>query len=209
MTRVKICGLTRPEDVDAAVAAGADFLGFNLWRGSSRRLEPPAARRLVERVPASVIPVGVFVHGAFWDPSVAEFTRVAWVQVHAAPDTWTPKRFTRPVVRAVPIATGTPVGPEHLTGADYWIVDTAQRGHGGGGKSFDWSLAQALAGHRRVFLAGGLDPENVAGAVRTLRPYAVDVASGCESAPGKKDAGRMRAFVDAVRAADREIGTNP
>ena len=206
MTRVKICGLTRPEDVDAAVAAGADFLGFNLWRGSSRRLEPTDARRLVERIQASAIPVGIFVHGEWWDASVAEFTRVAWVQVHGAPDAWRPDRFARPVVRAVPVAAGAPVTPDRLVHADYWIVDTAQRGHGGGGKAFDWSLAAALTGHRRVFLAGGLDPDNVADAVRALRPYAVDVASGCETAPGKKDAGKIRAFVDAVRAADREIG---
>lgn len=208
MTRVKICGLTRPEDVDAAVASGADFLGFNLWRGSTRRLEPVEARRLVERVPASAIPVGVFVHGERWEPFVAEYTGVAWVQLHGAPDAWRPDGFTRPVVRAVPVSAGAPVAPENLAAADYWIVDTAQRGHGGGGKAFDWSLAAALAGHRRVFLAGGLDPDNVADAVRTLRPYAVDVASGCESAPGKKDAGRMRAFVEAVRGTDREIGNS-
>lgn len=204
MTHVKICGLTRPEDVDDAVAAGADFLGFNLWRGSSRRVEPPDARRLVERVTAAAIPVGVFVHGQTWDPGVSEFTGVAWVQIHGAPDGWMPERFVRPVVRAVPVAG--PLAVEALKPADYWIVDTAQRGHGGGGKAFDWSLAQALKGHARVFLAGGLTPENVAGAVRTLRPYAVDVASGVESSPGKKDAGKMRAFVQAVRDVDKELG---
>lgn len=202
MTRVKICGLTRPEDVDEAVAAGADFLGFNLWRGSSRRVEPVDARRLVERVTAAAIPVGVFVHGEVWDPVVSEFTGVAWVQVHGAPDSWAPERFARPVVRAVPVSG--PVAPGALKPADYWIVDTAQRGHGGGGKAFDWSLAKALKGHARVFLAGGLTPENVADAVRTLRPYAVDVASGVESSPGKKDAGKMRAFVQAVRDVDKE-----
>lgn len=203
MTRVKICGLTRAEDVDEAVAAGADFLGFNLWRGSSRRLEPTEARRLVSRVTNAAIPVGVFVHGAGWDPEVSEFARVAWVQVHGAPESWSPDRFARPVVRGVPVAG--PVTAEALKPADYWIVDTAQRGHGGGGKTFDWSLASALAGHARVFLAGGLTPENVAGAVRTLRPYAVDIASGVESSPGKKDAGKMRAFVQAVRAVDKEL----
>lgn len=203
MTRVKVCGLTRSEDVDAAVEAGADFLGFNLWRGSPRRLEPVEARRLVARLTAAVIPVGVFVYGQSWDPVVSELTGVAWVQIHGAPDGWLPERFARPVVRAVPVSG--PVGPEALRAADYWIVDTAQRAHGGGGKTFDWSLAQALAGHARVFLAGGLTPENVAEAVRVLRPYAVDVASGCESSPGKKDAGKMRAFVQAVRAVDKEL----
>lgn len=203
MTRVKLCGLTVAEDVDAAVEAGADFLGFNLWRGSPRYVEPTDARRLVARVTAAAVPVAVFVHGQSWDPVVSEFTGVAWVQVHGAPDAWRPERFARPVVRAVPVAGPVAVGA--LLPADYWIVDTAQRGHGGGGKSFDWSLASALKGHSRVFLAGGLTPENVADAVRTLRPYAVDVASGCESSPGKKDAGKMRAFVQAVRAVDKEL----
>lgn len=203
MTRVKICGLTRPEDVDAAVDAGADFLGFNLWRGSPRHLEPVDAKRLVARVTAAAIPVGVFVHGATWDPVVSEFTGVAWVQLHGVPESWLPERFSRPVVRAVPV-TG-PVGPAALRGADYWIVDTAQRGHGGGGKVFDWSLVSALGAHPRVFLAGGLTPENVAEAVRKIQPYAVDVASGCESSPGKKDAGKMRAFVQAVREVDKEL----
>ena len=203
MTRVKICGLTRPEDVDAAVDAGADFLGFNLWRGSPRRLAPVDARRLVERLPKTVIPVGVFVLGQPWDVSAAELTRVAWVQLHGAPAGWRPERFSRTVVRAVPVSG--PVAPEALEPADYWIVDTAQRGHGGGGRTFDWKLAEALAGHARVFLAGGLDPDNVAGAIRALRPYAVDVASGCESSPGKKDAAKLRAFVQAVRQTDREL----
>ena len=203
MTRVKICGLTRPEDVDAAVDAGADFLGFNFWRGSSRRLDPPDAKALVDRVRKGAIPVGVFVHAQPWDPVVCEYAGVAWAQIHGAPDAWLPQRFTRPVIRAVPVSG--PVDASALTGADYWIVDTAQKGHGGGGVAFPWEHARALAGHPRVFLAGGLTPENVAAAVKALRPYAVDVASGVESAPGKKDAGKIRAFVDAVRAADKEL----
>lgn len=204
MTRIKVCGLTRAEDVDAAIASGVDFLGFNLWRGSSRRLEPHDVRALVARVPTHVISVGVFVHGAAWDPYAAEFARVTWVQIHGVPDAWTHGGFARPVIRGVPVAGET--GPAALRAADYWILDRAQAGHGGGGKTFAWSDVAALAGHPRVFLAGGLTPDNVADAIRAVRPYAVDVASGCESAPGKKDAGKIRAFVQAVKDVDRELG---
>jgi len=203
VTRVKICGLTRADDVDAAIDAGADFLGFNLWRGSSRRLEPSQARALIARIPAGrAIAVAVFVHGEGWAMDCTEHTRAAWVQVHGAPPAWSPARITRPVVRAVAVA-GAPLAAADLPPADYWLLDAAQRGHGGGGKAFDWENAAALAGHPRLFIAGGLTPENVGEVVRRLKPYAVDVASGVESSPGVKDRGKMKAFVDAVREADR------
>ena len=203
MTRVKICGFTRADDVDAALDAGADFLGFNLWRGSSRRLEPSDARALIARIPAGrAIPVAVFVHGESWALDCAEFTRAAWVQLHGAAPAWTPARVTRPVVRAVAVE-GRPLATADLAPADYWLLDAAQRGHGGGGKTFDWENAAALAGHPRLFVAGGLTPENVAEVVRRLKPYAVDVASGVESSPGVKDRGKMKAFIEAVRGADQ------
>src|SRR5207249_2852600 len=117
----------------------------------------------------------------------------AWVQIHATPDGWTPERITRPVVRA--LAVDRALSAADLTSGDYWLVDAAQSGHGGGGRAFDWSLAEPLAGHPRLFVAGGLTPDNVGEVVRRLKPYAVDVASGCESAPGIKDPGKLRAFV--------------
>jgi phosphoribosylanthranilate isomerase len=144
-----------------------------------------------------VIPVGIFVHGESEETVAAHLAGVAWVQVHATPSGWTHDRFARPVIRAVPVDRR--LSPDDLTGADYWILDTPQAGHGGGGRGFDLALADGLAGNSRLFVAGGLDPDNVAAIVERLSPYAVDVASGCESAPGKKDAGRMRAFVQAVR----------
>lgn len=200
MTHVKICGLTRPEDVDAAVDAGVHFVGFNLWRGSKRTVRPHAAAALVQRLPATVIPVGVFVHGEPEDLVCAQVARVAWVQITSTPRGWTSGRIARPVIRG--IAADHRLVPDDLSGADWFILDTPQAGHGGGGAAFDWSLADGVAGHDRLFVAGGLTPDNVGEVVRRLRPYAVDVASGVESAPGKKDHGKMRAFVAAVRAAD-------
>ena len=199
MTRVKICGLTRAEDVDAAVEAGAHFLGFNLWRGSRRYIAPSSAARHVERVGPTAIAVGVFVDGEPEPLLAAQIARVAWVQVHSTNPAWTNDRIARPVVRAISVDHR--VLPAELDRADYWILDRPQPGHGGGGKKFDWSLADDLAGHARVFVAGGLDPDNVGDVVRRLKPYAVDVASGVESAPGIKDHGRLRAFLQAVKDA--------
>lgn len=204
MTRIKICGLTRPEDVDAAVAAGVDFLGFNLWRKSPRYLHPRDVARLIARTPATVISVGVFVHGQADELVAAQLADVDWVQIHGTPPAWTNARISRTTVRA--LAVDRALSAADLAGGDFWILDRAQAAHGGGGKRFDAALAKGLAGHARVFVAGGLDPDNVGEVIRLLKPYAVDVASGCESAPGVKDRGKLRAFVDAVREADRAIG---
>lgn len=201
MTRVKICGITRPQDVDACVEAGAHFAGFNLWRGSRRYVEPHAAAKLVLRLGPTVIPVGVFVDGEPDSLVCAQVAGVAWVQIHATTSTWTNDRIVRPVVRAISVDRMLAAGD--LTHADYWILDRPQSGHGGGGRRFDWSLAEGLAGHARVFVAGGLDPDNVGDVVRKLKPYAVDVASGVESAPGVKDPARIRAFMQAVEEASK------
>ncbi len=201
MTRIKICGLTKEEDVDAAVEEGADFVGFNLWRGSKRFVRPHRVRSLTARLPPTVLPVGVFVHSYLEEISVSEYAEIAWIQVHGTPDTWTNEGISRPVIRAVSV--GRTLAPEDLpTGSDYWLLDRPQENFGGSGRRFDWSLAEKLAGHPRLFLAGGLTPENVADAVKKLKPYAVDVASGVESAPGVKDRAKMRAFIQAVRGAD-------
>lgn len=204
MTRIKICGLTRPEDVELAADAGADFLGFNLYRKSPRFRTAQEIAALIAALPPTSISVGIFVHGAPDDLVCAELARVAWVQIHATPPGWTSDRIARPVIRA--IAVDGPLDASRLTGADYWILDAPQKAHGGGGKGFDLAHADGLRGNPRVFVAGGLTPDNVGAVVRRLRPYAVDVASGCESSPGIKDPGKVRAFVQAVRDADADRG---
>lgn len=201
MTRIKICGITREKDLDAAVEEGADFIGFNLWRGSKRFVRPHRVRELTARLPATVLSVGVFVHSYLEEISVAEFSRVSWLQIHGTPDRWTNEWISRPVIRAVPV--GRVLSAADLVGSDYWILDRPQEHFGGGGRRFDWSLAEPLAGHARLFVAGGLDPENVAEAVTRLRPYAVDVASGVESEPGVKDRVKIRDFIQAVHGASK------
>ena len=199
MIRIKICGLTREADVDAAVEEGADFIGFNLWRGSKRFVRPHRVRALTARLPPTVLPVGVFVHSYLEEIAVSEYSNIAWIQIHGTPDSWTNEGISRPVIRSISV--GRSLSPNDLTGSDYWILDRPQENFGGGGRKFDWALAEPLAGHPRLFIAGGLTPANVAEAVIRLKPYAVDVASGVESEAGIKDRVKIRDFIQAAREA--------
>jgi phosphoribosylanthranilate isomerase len=199
--RVKICGLTRLEDALEAVRLGADALGFNFWPGSKRYLAPAAAREIVRRLPPLVTTVGVFV-----DPSHDEATAAAAisgvqvVQLHGDEPPEACRTFQLPVVKALRVA-----GPEALEALDRYqgvagfLLDAAGAGYGGSGRTFDWAIARAAAERATVLLAGGLTPANVAEAVRAVRPYAVDVASGVESAPGVKDHDLLARFIGAAK----------
>lgn len=204
MTRVKICGLTRREDALAAVEAGADALGFVFAPGSPRRVD-------VETVAVITSHIGPFVTlvGVFADQSGAEIRtlmrscRLHIAQVHGQTDPHELVREGIPVLRAVPVrcredVTGLPSsGPPQAV-----LFDTARAGvHGGTGTSFDWSWLAGVPRHLRVVLAGGLHPGNVAAAIRSAAPWAVDVCSGVESSPGVKDHQKLQAFVAAARGA--------
>ncbi len=202
--KVKICGITRVEDALAAVRLGADALGFNFWPRSKRYLPPDRARAIVRRLPPFVTAVGVFV-----DPTREEVLRavdqsgVGVAQLHGDEPPQLCASLPLPVLKAIRLA-----GPQALAQlASYevqaFLLDAPSAGYGGSGTTCDWSLAAAVASELPVVLAGGLGPENVAEAVRTVRPWAVDVASGVESAPGVKDADRMRLFVERAKEAVR------
>ncbi|HZY03634.1 MAG TPA: phosphoribosylanthranilate isomerase [Anaeromyxobacteraceae bacterium] len=199
-TRVKICGVTRVEDALQAARLGADALGFNFWPGSKRFLHPAAARAIVDRLPPFVTPVGVFVNQPEEEMRrAAEESGVRVLQLHGDEPPGLCARLPLPVVKAVRVA-----APLALTALEAYpvaafLLDAPSAGWGGSGATFDWSLAEGLAGLRPIILAGGLTPENVAAAARRLRPYAVDVASGVESAPGVKDVARMARFIAAAR----------
>lgn len=199
MTVVKICGITNIADAKAAIEAGADALGFNFWPSSPRYLPEAEARRLLPEVPEGVLRVGVFV-----DTPAAEMDRVASelgldiVQLHGTLDTKPPA----PLWQAV--SAGAQGWRETIEagGADAFLVDTpAGAVRGGTGQTFDWTLLNGVT--QRIVLAGGLGPENVAEAIAQARPWGVDACSRLEAAPGKKDALRMRAFVEAVRKMER------
>lgn len=202
MTRIKICGMTRPLDVDAAVELGADAVGFVLWAGSPRGVTPADAAALARRLPAFVTPVAVLV-----DPDEDDLARAVndvgcrVVQVHGtmAP-TALAGRACR-LVRAVRLADDAGgVVPAAEDGVDVLLDAHDPVRHGGTGRTIDWARAASVARRRRTILAGGLTPGNVAEAVRTVRPYGVDVASGVETAPGIKDRAAIEAFVAAVRS---------
>lgn len=203
MFRVKICGFTREEDVRAAVRAGADALGFQMSRGP-RRIDPARARRLVRRMPPWVTPVGVFV-----DEPLSRVKRLLRrcgfqaVQLHGSEDPSYAQALPVPVVKAIRVKDS--LDPSAFRGYDVaaFLLDRYNpRLHGGTGETFPWRVARRASFlNAPILLAGGLNPENVARAVRTARPFGVDTASGVEVSPGIKDSRKMAAFVRSARAA--------
>lgn len=210
--RVKICGLTRAEDVRAALAAGADLLGFNLASGP-RRLELDHAAALARQVPPGVTVVALFVDAdAEQVLAAAARLRAAAVQLHGDEPPELAARLSArlPVIKAFRI--GAPADLDAAVGypADAYLLDARVPGRAGGtGTAWEhrWLAGRDLG--RPCFLAGGLTPQNVAAAVRAARPWGVDAASGVESAPGIKDAARLAAFVAAARAAAAEPNAQP
>jgi len=204
MVKVKICGITNWSDARGAVEAGADFLGFNFYRESLRYIAPVAARRIVRRLPERVASVGVFVNEA--EPKMLEIARrvgLDYVQLHGDEPAEVVSRMRRRirVIKAIRVRESFRVAQlANFKGASSILLDgfDAQL-RGGTGKSFNWKLAKSAGRKRQIFLAGGLTPENAAEAVSAARPFAIDVCSGVESQPGKKDVARMRALVAAVR----------
>lgn len=208
-TRVKICGITRVEDANLAVELGASALGFNFYPPSPRYIAPPAARAIINKLPPLVTAVGVFANetdGAHV-AAIAREAGVTTVQLHGqasplpGPDSEAFEDFT--VLHAISVWKGFKPGLlEHLK-ADAFLLDAYDPAlQGGTGKTFDWSLAREAKKFGTIILAGGLTPDNVGLAIREVRPYAVDVASGVESAPGIKDPYKLREFFSAVAKAD-------
>jgi phosphoribosylanthranilate isomerase len=211
-TRIKICGFTREADVDAAVAAGADALGFNLYPQSARFVPLARARELIARLPPFVTPVLLFVNAAREEVrAAADAVPHALLQFHGDETPADCQAAGRAYLRAVRM--GAP-GSGHevdlldcaarYASAQALLLDAFVEGFGGGGKVFDWSLLPPSV-PLPVVLSGGLNPANVTDGVSRVRPWAVDVSSGVESAKGVKDAALMRRFCQAVREADDRI----
>jgi phosphoribosylanthranilate isomerase len=214
MVKVKICGITNWSDARRAVEAGADFLGFNFYRESSRYIAPAAARQIVKRLPAGVASVGVFVNEPEPDMlAIARRVGLDYLQLHGDETAEVVSRMRRSfrVIKAIRVRESFRVAQlANFKRASSILLDGFDsRLRGGTGKSFNWKLARSAGRGRQIFLAGGLTPENAAEAVSAARPFAIDVCSGVESRPGKKDAARMRALVEAVRpvSATRPVTT--
>ncbi|HHT9132702.1 MAG TPA: phosphoribosylanthranilate isomerase [Candidatus Tripitaka californicus] len=202
MVKVKICGITSMTDARTAVELGTDALGF-VFAPSPRQISPNRARDIIKRLPPFVTPVGVFVDEAIGRVlDVATYTGLKAVQLHGSE---TPG-YVRDVmgqfwaIKAIRVRTRRDLTRLGRYEAHAFLLDSYVRERlGGTGKPFPWELAREARQLGTIILAGGLNPENVQTAIRTVRPYAVDVSSGVESSPGKKDRQLVREFIQAVK----------
>ena len=199
---IKICGITTPEDAAMAAAAGADALGINLWPGSRRYVAPEAVAAVLAAIPPHVLKVGVFVNAAPAEVMARVLTLgLDRAQLHGDEQ---PADFAgvprERLMRAIRVKDAASLAEAAAWAPDLFLYDAFVDGYGGGGALGPWDVVAACA-RRPFLLAGGLTPENVADAIRATRPNGVDVASGVELAPGKKDARAVAAFIANARAA--------
>lgn len=198
MTRVKICGITRVEDALTAVEAGADALGFVFYRESPRHIFPEEASRIIEQLPPFVQTVGLFVNETEAEVNrTAELCRLDIVQLHGDESPEYCTHIRRRLIKAFRIRTMTCLEPVSEYKVAGMLLDTFSPSiYGGTGTAFNWEIAaEAVKLHNRIILAGGLTPQNVAKAIHQVRPMGVDVSSGVETGPGKKDHEKVREFI--------------
>jgi phosphoribosylanthranilate isomerase len=203
-TRVKICGITRPEDLDEATRIGADAVGFVFYAPSPRFVAPSIARELASRVPPFVTRVGLFVNEeAVFVKSVLSAVPLDLLQFHGNEDAEYCEQFGRSYIKAARVRPGLDLieFAHSYPTAQALLLDAYVEGYGGAGQTFDWSLIPRNL-PLPIVLSGGLTPENVGAAIRGVLPWAVDVSSGVEAAKGVKDAARMAAFMAAVKIVD-------
>lgn len=195
--KVKICGITNTRDAQRSLSAGADFLGFVFYDRSPRAVSPSRARNIIGRLPESVQTVGVFVN----EPAervrrIAGTCGLDFLQFHGDESPQYCRHFRDfKVIKAFRIRGRLPVEKIKKYPCRFFLFDTFQKqAYGGTGKVFDWRLLRPLK-NRKFFVSGGLTPDNVAGVLKWIKPYAVDVSSGVESGPGKKDPKLVRQFI--------------
>lgn len=203
---VKICGITRAEDAEAAVEAGATALGFVFWPKSPRFIDPFRARTIVATLPPFVTMVGLFVdQPAEYINGVASLVRLGAVQLHGDETPRSAAGIRPPIVKAYGVTAEDAEDAEDRLAR--WprsvtlLLDAYDRERRGGtGRTIDWAAAARIAAARRVILAGGLTPDNVAEAIARVRPFGVDVSSGVERSPGIKDRAKIRALFESIHA---------
>jgi phosphoribosylanthranilate isomerase len=203
--KIKICGITNREDAEIAVAAGADALGFVMYRKSPRWVEPAVARSIIAGLPPFVLPVGVFINEEVERVrALMDECGFALAQLHGDESALYCQNLGRPALKALRLkdratffALAEFQGRANVRGV---LIDAfSDQAYGGTGQTVDWTLAEEAARSTQIILAGGLTPANVAGAIQMVRPYGVDVSSGVERSPGKKDPDKVKAFIEAAR----------
>jgi phosphoribosylanthranilate isomerase len=203
-TRIKICGITNQEDATLAVELGADALGFVFYQKSPRYVKAQTAAEICRSLPLFVARVGVFVDaGSEVVRFAAQDCHLTAMQFHGKESPWFCKQFAGQAIKAIRVKDETSLQTALEYDVDALLLDTYTPDlNGGTGQTFDWSIAMKAKEmfKCRIILSGGLTPENVADAIRTVRPYAVDVSSGVESAPGKKDPEKLRRFFEACKS---------
>jgi len=205
MVKVKVCGITRLSDAEAALALGADFIGFNFWPGTRRFITPENAARIIRGLKSKAGLVGVFVNQPL--PEVKEIIKrlkLDYAQLHGDEPWDYCREIPVPVIKALRLGSEQDLEAMAAYEKVLWLIDSRTKGFGGSGQSPDWALAGKagkLAG--KIILAGGLNAENVAQAIKAVKPWAVDAASGVESSPGVKDQAKLRNFFQAVKNAAR------
>mgnify|MGYP000285275933 CR=1 FL=1 len=207
MTWIKICGITNIEDGLKAASLGVDAIGF-IFAPSSRRVQPDVARKTIQALPKTLLKVGVFVNE---DPDevlrVVEYCKLNGLQFHGEESPEYCQKFFHPVFKTVHIRDFESLKDMEKYHDVFPLLDTYSPVQAGGtGGPFPWEIALAARSKRDFILSGGLNPSNVAGAIKKVQPWGVDVCSGVEASPGKKDPLKMRDFVKEVRKADEKTG---
>ncbi len=210
--RVKFCGITRPEDAEEAARLGAWAIGLNHWEGGPRRCPPDVATEIGAALRRRLEVVGVFVNAPIDEiVRAAENESLGLIQLHGAEGLDFCREVSRrtgcPIIKAIRVRTRADIQAARAFRVHYHLLDAHRPGKlGGTGETFDWEFLKGRRSKAHAILAGGLRPDNVAAAIRTVHPFAVDVASGVESAPGIKDHELMTAFSEAANsvAAERE-----
>ncbi len=203
MVEVKICGLTAVDDAVRCVELGADAIGLNFWAGSPRCTGIRRARAIVESIRDRAQTVGIFVDAPRSEiAEILKRTGVEWAQLHGDEPPEVVAALLPRAYKALGVRDGSAVELARRYPGEHLLLDASVPGlRGGTGRTFDWKIARTLANERKLTLAGGLTPDNVAEAVRAVQPFRVDVASGVESEPGRKDPEKVKAFIDAAKNA--------
>jgi len=205
MTRIKICGMTNKPDAIAAAELGVDMLGFVFYKKSKRYVEPGAAEEIANELPPSVAKAGVFVDAGQEDVvRIAEDVGLDILQFHGdeTPEYCDYFKTRFKVIKAFSLKDRKDLKKINDYGADFYLLDTYRSDTAGGtGEAFDWKILKDFEFLRPVILSGGLTPKNVGAAIRELAPFGVDVSTGVEASPGRKDAELMKEFVHNVRKA--------